>query len=91
MCLEQMMYHAVPRGTVVLQGTTLCGATLRLPEVKSCRTIWCIIQREHIVENRCDFLGFKYAIYTEQELLNISLCILQRYCALFKPKYSPEK
>ena len=35
--------------------TVLCGATLHLPEVNPCRIIWCGIQREHIVENRCDF------------------------------------
>ena len=38
--------------------TTLCGTTLHPPEVKSCRIIWCIDQREHIVEYR-DLLGFK--------------------------------
>ena len=31
---EQMMHHAIPRGTVVPRGTALCGATLRPPEVK---------------------------------------------------------
>ena len=25
---------------------------------KSCRIIWCVVQREHIVENCCDLLGF---------------------------------
>ena len=41
-----------PRNT---PGTALCDATLRLLEVKSHnRIIWCVIQREHIVENRCD-------------------------------------
>ena len=34
-----LMHHTVPWGTM------LCGATLRPPEVKSCRIIWCIIQR----------------------------------------------
>ena len=74
-----MMHHAVP------QGTALCSAILRPPEVKSCRIIWCVVQREHIVENRCDLLGFKcfqrllstcmpYMFYTK-ELLNILLCI----------------
>ena len=33
----------------------------------------------------------KYAIHTQKELFNILLCILQRYFALFKLKYSPEK
>ena len=61
-----MMHHAVP------WGTALCGATLHPPEVKSCRIIWCVVQREHIVENHCDLLGFqvlpktsKYAIFTQ--------------------------
>ena len=48
-----MMHHVVP------QGTALCSAILRPPDVKSCRIIWCVVQREHIVENRCDLLGFK--------------------------------
>ena len=39
-CFHHMMHHAVPRGTA------LCGATLCLPDVKSCRIIWCVIQRE---------------------------------------------
>ena len=82
----------------------LCGTTLRPPEVKSCGIIWCIIQREHNVENRCDLLGFntnsasktsKYAILTQKELLHVLLCILQhlllQYFAFLKPKYSPEK
>ena len=43
-----MMHHAEP------QGTALCGATLGPPEVKLCRIIWCVVQREHIVVNRCD-------------------------------------
>ena len=52
------MHHAVPQGsTIVPWGTTLCNAILR-PEVKSCRIIWCIIQREYIVENPCDLIGF---------------------------------
>ena len=50
---EYMMHRAVP------QGTALCGATLRPPKVKSCRIIWCVVQRELIVENHCDLLGFK--------------------------------
>ena len=54
-----IMHHAVPRGTVVLRGTTLCSAIMRPPEVKSCRIIWCVFHREHIVEIRCDLLGFK--------------------------------
>ena len=51
--LHYMMHHAIFRGTA------LCGATLRPPEVKSYRIIWCVVQREHIVEIRCDVLGFK--------------------------------
>ena len=51
------MHHAIPRGTA------LCGATLRSPEIKSCRIILCVIQREYmylyIVENSCGLLGFK--------------------------------
>ena len=54
-----MMHHAIPRGTVVPRGTALCGATLHPPEVKSCRIILCVVQRKHLVENRCDLLGFK--------------------------------
>ena len=50
------MHHAVPQGTVVHRGTALCSATLHPPEVKSCRIIWCIVQREHIVENLCNVL-----------------------------------
>ena len=48
-----MMHHAVS------WGTTLCCATLHPPEIKSWRIIWCIVQREHIVENGCDLLRFK--------------------------------
>ena len=29
-----------------------------LASAKSCRIIWCVVQREHIVENHCDLLGF---------------------------------
>ena len=50
-------YHSTydaPRGT-----PALCGATLCLPEVKSCRIMWCLVPTEHIVENHCDLLGFK--------------------------------
>ena len=47
------MHHAVP------QGTALYGATLRPPVLKSCRIILCIVQRKHIVGNRCDLLHFK--------------------------------
>ena len=54
-----MMHHAIPRGTVVPRGTALCGATLHPPEVKSCRIILCVVQREHLVEICCDLLGFK--------------------------------
>ena len=43
------MHHAIPQGTDVPRGTALCGATLRPPEVKSCRIIWCVDQREQIV------------------------------------------
>ena len=60
-----MMHHVVPQGTVPL-GTALRSIVLPPPEVKSCRIIWCVIQREHIVENPCDLLGFKYF----QRLLN---------------------
>ena len=48
----QMMHHTIP------PDTTFCGAILHPPEVKSCRIIRCIVQREHIVENRSDLLGF---------------------------------
>ena len=66
----------------VLRGTALCGAFLRPPEIKSCGIIWCVIQREHIVKNRCDLLGFNcfqgllsmQFIHSIHELLNI-------YCA----------
>ena len=57
--------HSIP------WGTALCGA--HPPLVKSCTIIWCIIQREHNVENRCDLLAFMcfqrllnlYAIHTQ--------------------------
>ena len=54
------MHHAVPQGTIIPWGTALCSAIMCPPEVKSCRIMWCIIQRDHIVENPCDLLGFKY-------------------------------
>ena len=51
---DEMMHPAIPRGTA------LCGATLHPPEVKSCRIIWCVVQREPIVENHnCDLLASK--------------------------------
>ena len=52
----QMMHHTVPQGTIVPWGTALCSAILRSLEVKSCRIIWCIIQREHIIETLVIFL-----------------------------------
>ena len=74
-----MMHHAIPRGY------QLCGATLRPPGVKSCIIIWCVIQREHILENRCDFTWFYmlpktsyHAIYT----WNKSFWTF--YCAFYK-------
>ena len=50
---QQIMHHSIPRGTA------LCGATMRPPEVKSCIIIWCVVQSDHIVENRCNLLGLK--------------------------------
>ena len=57
--VHHMMHHAVPQDTVVPWGTALCSAILHSPEAKSHRIIWCVVQREHIVENPCDLLGFK--------------------------------
>ena len=80
------------------QGTALCGATLSPPEVKSCRISWWVVQREHIVENRCDLLGFKcfQRLLSMQFIHRKSFCTF--YCAFYKdilpslkPKYSPEK
>ena len=150
---EKMMHHAVPQGTIVPWGTSLCSAILcppqvkpctcriiwcviqrqyivknpydllgteRLqstqlycksfwtfllcsailcpPQVKPCRIIWCVVQRQHIVERvPYDLLGFRYLIKTSNvhnlftviyELLNILFCILQRNFALFKPGYN---
>ena len=81
-----MMHHAIPRGTA------LCGATLRPPEVKSCRIIWCVFQREHILENRCDLSASKVCtvIHTEYELLNILLCILQDILHFLNPNTVPK-
>ena len=42
--IHNMMHHTVP------QGTMLCSATLGPTELKSCRIIWCIVQREQIVK-----------------------------------------
>ena len=88
-----MKHHAIPRGTA------LCGATLRPPEVKSCRIIWCVVQREHrpIVENRRDFLG----VFCFQRLLSMQFIQNKSfwtfYCAFYKdilhflnPKKAPK-
>ena len=79
-----MMHHAVPRGTVVHRGTALCSATLHPPEVKSCRIIWCIVQREHIVENLCNLLGLKcfQRLLSMQFIQNKSFWTF--YCASYK-------
>ena len=78
------MHHAVPQGTIVPWDTALCSAILRPPEVKSCRIVWCVIQREHIVENPCDLLGFKYF----QRLLSTQFIHSKSswtfYCAFYK-------
>ena len=58
MCVQVCLVESydAPRNT---PGYRICGATLpRPPEVKSCRITWCIVQREHILENRCDFMWF---------------------------------
>ena len=34
----------------------MCGAILCPAEIRSCRIVWCVLQREHIAENHCDFL-----------------------------------
>ena len=75
---SHMMHHAIP------WGTALCVATLRPPEVKSCQIIWCIVQREHIVENRCDVLGFKcfQRLLSMQFIQNKSFWTF--YCAFYK-------
>ena len=72
------MHLAIPLGTA------LCGATLRLVEVTSCRIIWCVVQREHIVENRCDLLGFKcfQRLLSMQFIQNKSFW--KFYCAFYK-------
>ena len=51
-----LIHHAVPQGTVVPWGTALSSAILHSPEVKSCRIIWCVVQREHIVKNLVIYL-----------------------------------
>ena len=73
-----MMHHAVP------WGTTLCGATLLLPEVRSRRIIWRVVQREYIVENCCDLLGFKcfQSLLSMQFIQNRSFWTF--YCAFYK-------
>ena len=59
LCLDAP--HGTPgTGTVAPWGTALCSAILCLPEVKLCSIIWCVVQREHIVEKHCDLFGFKY-------------------------------
>ena len=68
-------HHAVPQGTAV---------TLHPPETKSCRIIWCVVQREHIVENCCDLLGFKCF----QRLLSVQFIHRKSfwscYCAFYE-------
>ena len=76
------MHHAVPQDTVVPWGTMLCSAIVHQPEVKSHRIIWCIIQREHIVENPCDLLGFEYFQRSTQFIHSKSFRTL--YCAFYK-------
>ena len=81
------MHHTVP------WGTTLCGAILRPPEVKSCRIIRCFVQREHIVQNHCDLVlsaskDFKYAIYTQKELLKKFLHSIKIFCT-FQTQIQP--
>ena len=82
-----LMHHTVPRGT------PLCGATLCPPEVKSCRIIWCVLQREHIVENCCDLCGFKcfqsmQFIHSKSFWTFYCAFYWLRYFALFKPGYN---
>ena len=81
-----LLYNA-PRytpGNVVPRGTALCGATLHPPEAKSCRIIWCVVQREHILENRCVLRGLKcfLRLLSMQFIQNKSFWIF--YCAFYK-------
>ena len=73
---------AMLMGTVVPWVTALCSAILHPPEVKS--LIWWIVQREHIVENLCDLLGFKYfqRLLSMQFMHSKSCWIF--YCAFYK-------
>ena len=79
-----MMHHAVPQGTIVPWGNALCSAILRSPQVKSCRMIWCVVQREHFVENACDIFAFKYfqRLLSTQFIHSKSFWIF--YCAFYK-------
>ena len=56
MTLNLACIFDAPRNTPVYR---IVWRHLHPPEVKSCRIIWCVVQREHIVENRCDLFGFK--------------------------------
>ena len=70
-----MMHHAVPRGTA------LCSATLWPPEVKSCTIIWCVVQREHIVEDLVIYL----VLSASKDFLVCNLYRIRTfYCAFYK-------
>ena len=72
------MHHVVPWGTM------LCGPSLRPPELKSCRIIWCIGQGEHSNENHCDLFGFKgFQRLLSMQFIHIK-CSWIFYCAFYK-------
>ena len=77
-----MQYPGVP----VYPGYRVVWHHLASARGKSCQIIWCIDQREYIVEKHCDLLGFKCF----QRLLS-TVCNLHRirafwtcYCAFCK-------
>ena len=63
-----------------------------------CLNIWCLLQRENIVENHCDLLGFKcfqrllstYAIYKSERTVEHFINHWAKILCTFKPGYSPE-
>ena len=81
LCKNCMQY---PRITILLLACLTILATFRPPQVKSFRIIWCIFQREHIFENHCDLLGFKFLqrILSTQYIHSKSSWTF--YCAFYK-------
>ena len=95
---SHLMHQAVPQGTVVPWGTAFCGAILCRLEVKLCRIIWCVVQRQYII----DFFFFPswfqvlpensmQGIYTHEEFMKINQTFSKQYFALYNRGFIPEK